>query len=884
MSNFIGNKLGKALFALLIAASLFSISNRAEAGYWVNTHECGANNVTAGEGAGLWVALRDKQCFLPASGPIDYTIQDGNGAQVSSLHNGPSCVAAPAFNFSCSGASSHYCYTGNEYGKFSENRATPGGECIAVRQQSDGGCSSKATDNTNPIQIIFGRKVQDFEDWSSGGTHPLKFVRSYASSYQVLLAPSYSRLGKAWRSNFDAGATFLNAGANPLIPALYQQVHIVLPDAIEYSFRFDGTNWKNVQPIGHPAYSNIVSWDQVRTDTDFSVTTTPDSLDFRTENNTHYLFNASGKLTKIIFPDGYSQSLFYSGSLNTKVVDSLGHFLQFKYDTNPSRVGYLSTVTTGDGKQFTYRYKNLETVPELLTAVGAELWALDSVLYPDATPAVSTDNPTGIYTYLGSLDRAHPYSLTGLIDERGIQFAAWTYDARGRAVSSEHIGGLDRHTLTFDDVNNKVTVTNPFGKQTVYSYAEIVGRGRTITAVDGIASTGCAASNTAYTFDANGFRSQATDAEGRITQWARNARGLATSTIEAAGTAGARTTSTAWDATRPLPTQITAPNLTTNITYNADGNVTQLSQVDTTTTTLPYVTTGQTRTTAFNYSVFTPPAPPAIAATGAVLSDVPLTIVNSNAETGNVSGWTPASPLNPLTFQTPGLLDPNGESHPCTVTKCFGGGAWLAGAQTNSVLASQDIAIPAVNFVEIDSGQRASKVIWKQVNRYSRDAATVRQLYLNATGVIIGSATPTPILTEGWTTRENSAFVPVGTRTIRLQMLIPSIFASYVGNWYIDDITLSLTAGGTGVAQPLLAIANAEALATPATGWAVTPVSITTTADYPCNLLTCFKSNPTGQGQLIQDITIPFAVQKSNGWTCHFHRPRMSILACSLIS
>jgi YD repeat-containing protein len=671
MNKFIGNTVGKLLLAVIFAASLVSLLKQAEAGNWVNTHECGANNVVGGEGTGLFVALKDKQCFFPASGPIDLRHEDGNGAWVSSLQNGPSCVAAPGIFFSCTGAASHYCFTGNEYGKFSENRSASG-ECVPIHQLNDGGCSGKATNDTNPIQIIFGRKAQDFEDWSSGGVHPLKFVRSYASSYQVLMAPVYSRLGKAWRSNFDAGATFVGAGTNPLIPALYQQVHIVLPDAIEYSFRFDGSNWKNVQPVGHPTSSSIIWWDQVRTDTDWSVTTTADSLDFRTENNTHYLFNASGKLTKIIFPDGYSQSLYYSGNLNSKVVDSLGHFLQFKYDANPTRVGYLSTVTTSDGKQFTYKYKNLETLAELLTGVGAEMWALDSVIYPDATPAINTDNPTRIYQYLGVADRAFPYSLTGLIDERGIQFAAWTYDNRGRATSSEHIGGLDRHTLSFDDVNNKVTVTNPLGKQTVYSYADVVGRGRTITAVDGIASTGCAASNTAYTFDANGFRNQATDAEGRKSQWTRNARGLATSTIEAAGTAGARTTSTVWDATRPLPTQITAPNLTTNVTYNSAGNVTQLSQVDTTTTTLPYVTTGQTRTTAFGYSVFTPPLPPAIAATGTVLADVPLTIINPNAETGDVSGWIPANPLNPLTFQTPGVLDPNGEVHPCTVTKCFG--------------------------------------------------------------------------------------------------------------------------------------------------------------------------------------------------------------------
>src|SRR5207248_1091365 len=150
-----------------------------------------------------------------------------------------------------------------------------------------------------------------------------------------------------------------------------------------------------------------------------------------------------------------------------------------------------------------------------------------TVSYPDNTPLVTTDNPTVTYSYLNSAD--FPFLLTGITDERGVLFASWTYDSTGRALTSSHAGGADSYSFSYDDVNNKVTVTNPLGRQTVYTFQILQGMIRQLVAVDGVATTNCAASNTVYAYDTNGFRSQATDAEGRITKWTRNSRGLPTS-------------------------------------------------------------------------------------------------------------------------------------------------------------------------------------------------------------------------------------------------------------------------------------------------------------------------------------------------------------------
>ena len=55
-----------------------------------------------------------------------------------------------------------------------------------------------------------------------------------------------------------------------------------------------------------------------------------------------------------------------------------------------------------------------------------------------------------------------------------------------------------------------------------------------------------------------------------------------------------------WHSSFTLPTQIVTPGLTTSFTYDVNGNLLTRSEVDTTTTTYPYSTNGQTRT--WNYT------------------------------------------------------------------------------------------------------------------------------------------------------------------------------------------------------------------------------------------------------------------------------------------
>src|SRR5690606_22547574 len=46
------------------------------------------------------------------------------------------------------------------------------------------------------------------------------------------------------------------------------------------------------------------------------------------------------------------------------------------------------------------------------------------------------------------------HALTGIIDESGTSFAAWSYDGAGRAVSSAHYGDAEAVSLNFTLANN----------------------------------------------------------------------------------------------------------------------------------------------------------------------------------------------------------------------------------------------------------------------------------------------------------------------------------------------------------------------------------------------------------------------------------------------
>jgi RHS repeat-associated protein len=713
--------------------------------------------------------------------------------------------------------------------------------CAPIVPAGSGGC--QAVQVGHPVEAASGRVVESALDWSGGPSTRLTLERTYASMSASLGVYPTLRFGSHWLSPFDSHAGYIGNVSSPVVN---EQIRIFLPDVTQADFIY------SYSPAG---------WMPSRgTASSYSILSTFPNVVLKLPDGTKNTYDLQGRLLQIEKLGGYKQFLNYSGNLNTNVTDSLGQTLKFEYNSLPGQTTLVKTVTTPDGTVINYSYVDRGIVG---SAYSNER-TLTEVVYPDVTPATLTDNPRLKYDY--GTDLGYRYQLSQITDERGIVKAAWTYDSSGRAVTARERDGPGTMSLSYDDVNNKVSVTNALGRTTVYTFTVLPNGARRLTQVDGVPTTNCLAANTTYAYDANGFRSQQTDAEGRIKTYSNDALGRILSNVDGFGTPQARTMNQTWDPVRPLPTQTIVPGLTTNLSYDSSGNLTQQSQLDTTTTTVPYSTNGQTRTTTFGYTTFATAGAPAIAASGTVLPDVSLTIVNADAQTGPVTGaitgWTNANSV--ATGIAAVAIATDG---PCSITnRCF------YGPSGNAVSAAyQDVPIPSANFAEVDGGLRSGTVSWLQDGQiYGYNTAGMSLQYLNAAGQIIGTNLSSFRIAKFWELRSSTSAVPALTRTIRVRMAIKNAAVAS-----IDSISLKLIGNGAATAKPFLAITNPDAMGGVTTGWTVSTPRILATnsavvpTSPPCNTFECFYSDGLANGPgltalgndtMTQDIALPAAL------------------------
>ncbi|HRH79159.1 MAG TPA: hypothetical protein PK129_17590, partial [Cellvibrionaceae bacterium] len=154
-----------------------------------------------------------------------------------------------------------------------------------------------------------------------------------------------------------------------------------------------------------------------------------------------------------------------------KVFDAIGHLTgaytsagrlinEYLYDNN----GNLSSVLTENGRiNYHFLSGKLSSIEFSSGKVLKFNYAGNLV-----TKVTHPDETTRIYHYE---DTRFPSALTGITDERGVRFATWKYDEKGRAISSEHAGGAEKTTLEFN-ADGSTTVTNALGKKTTFSFTD----------------------------------------------------------------------------------------------------------------------------------------------------------------------------------------------------------------------------------------------------------------------------------------------------------------------------------------------------------------------------------------------------------------------------
>lgn len=460
---------------------------------------------------------------------------------VKTRYNGPYVWVAsvPSEAFACAEEASGYVNPVFR-AQFSPRATTPPD---AGEQPFDPGknnqCAATSGPNMvgNPVNLVTGYKIQSATDFLDPAGH-LDFTRHYTSA-ETAYNPSGS-LGFGWRHSFQSMVMVYN-GREP---------RLTRPSGDTYSFKQVG---------GYLLFDADIT-DQISALTNSGQATgwLVNAADDRKE-----FFDIRGRLERVEFKDGDVLSLSYNADNQLiRVSDRRSRALSFAYEN-----GKLVKVMFPDGASVRYTQSDhrLSTV---------EHWSSQGV-------------PFGSVGYVYE-DSRHPEILTGIIDENGDRFAAWSYDQYGRAVSSRH-GGVDSaiDLVRLSYQSGQTTVIGALGDAVIHRHKFQLGRGK-VYATDKASATCGDRSAQSTTYDQSGYPVQRIDFRGTSSVVQYNARGLLYVEVEAENdTAGSRRTlQTDWHPDFRVPVErriysaADALVFKTIWTYNVRGQPTTITAMD----------------------------------------------------------------------------------------------------------------------------------------------------------------------------------------------------------------------------------------------------------------------------------------------------------------
>ncbi|EXI66564.1 MAG: Cell wall-associated polypeptide CWBP200 [Candidatus Accumulibacter adjunctus] len=386
----------------------------------------------------------------------------------------------------------------------------------------------------NPIVPGHGCKIQSETDYRFGGASPLSLQRHYSSQNPYhARSGAQSSLGSRWRHNHEVR---LYPAAAPNLALLLRGDGLIL----HFHRRPGSSNeWlSDADVIG-------------------SLQQTASGWTWRDADDAIETFDSAGRRLRRVERGGLSLSYAYLPASDRLAVieDHFGRRLTLNYNAR----NLLAEVITPAGDHITYTY---DSEGQLV-----------SVTMPDG------HSRRYAYTQVTVDGHVEPTLLSGLTDENGNPYAAWTYDERARVASSEHAGGANRHRFSYQvDTTGQITgsrVLNPLDADTQYQFQRIFGANR----IASISQPLIPGASRQYGYDANGNLASQTDYNGTRTHHTYDlSRNLETRRAEAVGTPAERTITTEWHPTYRLPLRRSEPLKRTSFAYDASGNLLSRSE------------------------------------------------------------------------------------------------------------------------------------------------------------------------------------------------------------------------------------------------------------------------------------------------------------------
>ena len=361
--------------------------------------------------------------------------------------------------------------------------------------------------------------VSDPINTASGAHYIERTVLAVNGAKSIILQLRYDSLllnegvvGKAWAHNYETYVDeFAEGGIN-----------------VYWNTNQSNSFWRNDQ-------GNYTSNDfSTRFDT---LTKNPDgSYTLSRQDNTTYLFNNAGQLQEIQDRQGKSLLLTYDASnlLQTVTEPISGKALIFNYNA----AGLLETVTDPLNRQITFAYDSSNNLTQLIDAKG------HSTTY--------TYNADG--------------RVLNAVDGEGIEIFVNTYDAEGRVASqNDAVAGNGLTLFSYNESTNPAqvttTITNRNGDIRIFLH----DNNYNLLSIHDELGNAVAS----YTYDENGQRISATDANGNSRQFGYDERGNLTTITDAAG----HVSTLIYDTSGNITSVTNAEGKATIFTYDSSNNL-----------------------------------------------------------------------------------------------------------------------------------------------------------------------------------------------------------------------------------------------------------------------------------------------------------------------